>query len=1700
MQIPNVKPIVAQLKNEFKDVAINVNVKINPNSVRQLRSLNTELKTLQASLTSISSSTISLGGLTSSLSTLQKSTRGGATGIRQQASAVQSLGRNAATAGSQMELFGKQSALAIRRFAAFSIATGGILSFLFAIKGGIQEAILFDREMVKLSQVTNTSVRGLKDLSDEITRLSTKFGVSSTELLDVSSTLAQAGLSAKDTKVALEALAKSSLAPSFDNLKDTTEAVIAVMRQFDIPAKDVEKALGSINAVSNVFAVESKDILAAIRQTGGAFASASKGVSEGKDALNEFIAVFTSIRQTTRESAETIATGLRTIFTRIERPKTIQYLKDFGIELLDVEGKFVGPYEASKRLAAGLKDLDSRSTTFLGIQEELGGYRQISKVIPLLKQFAVSQEALKVAQQGSNSLTDNATTALNALSVQVSRVKEQFLALIRAVTETDGFKNITTGVLGLTSGMIALADSLRPILPYLTAIAAVKLAFGAANFGRGFAPGIFGKGSTAQSGVTTSIGNMSPSNVYAGSSSSIRRQIRGNPGDTAAGIQSQIQTAVNAKSVGGGATFSPTLTQLYRGIRRKNPNLSAQDAHNFAKDYLSSQLGPGQFSTNSVASGQTGLPNTSRFARIRSGLGSIFNSRLGKGAAFTGIAGAAALQGALGNDTPTTAVAGGLVSGGVAGGITGGLLTGGSPIGIAVGAAVGALTQAINGFKEANLKESVQKLTESIERLDTTFEQFSRGEVGQKEFNEDAGRFGAAANKLNPGIPGVGDSSLKISALSALGGYFGYSSGKSINGLYGGTTDTTTKNLQNRISDIQDKQNVEFIQNRNGGVEASEKYFKLLAAQGKLPASAGEFGIGTYRGGDGREKTFDKFNPNAFGQTNEEAIRNLATRGPEGQANAKRINAQVNQFRAGPEREALRAQLLLAAGAKILAKISENFEKTSTAAERAAIQVEILSQTFEKVSDSVQRVLAESDKYQIGNENILSRVNATPTVGRIQSRSDVFANPNGYSPEEVRTQFKGLGLNGDVSKNAENTLVGLRVLTEHLPKALLNDRLSVNKDTGKLNNAASDPLVGGNYGAVTKAIQRLEQEHGFELPNDTKEQIVAKISQNIGQNRQAGGESEHNYLEEDLAKTLAPFGAEIQKAAEDLQKGFEEVNKRYGEGVDKVIHAQLNAAEKTISAQQIGAHGRLTLQKFRGQTSSIADLAAPDNVRIDALAGFKGAAANPGQIVQNINAANTRIAANQAAAADLAKTNVSDPGIKDFVDAIAEDKQIQIKSIQALEALTHATAELTGIEQKLALEQSKRTAGQNALNSVFGASPRELRQHAIENQAFQQFQKTGQIPNGIFAQQGAQNIKAGFERAHANETDPQKQAALAASFYGNLGKQFGPIGGNVGENIRAAGTVPGRGAGEIPLINRGAGVLANQEFAGNALANQARPDGLQANLNAERANTVSNLTDAANAALGGKNFKPRVGGGIGLPPNIPVAPVQPDVQAAPAAGGVVGGKQVKVGGQTFDASDVQAIKVAKADQSRRLGFKRAVKLNLSDEEVNRLGDANVIKSINRDDQYESAKQAGIVRRSDRDIRNGERTPFEINDPEKAARVEAAKDRFEARQLRDKKKRQGIDPTAPLAAANGVGQGMFNVPDNFAETAKTLSIAGDKLSAIPTKITLETTGSIDVRVLGTEGLQDGLRGYLMQMINEQLKKVVPLDARLEKNNG
>lgn len=485
------------IQQSLSGVKVNVDIKITKGALGSLAKLDTRLvslnKTLQTTILVATAAGTALKNMASVSSGLSGRFINQAKAATDLAKANRGISDSAKEATHGMTEFGRLGGLALKRFAAFTIATSVVFGFIRAVAEGVKAAIDFEKQMLKISQVTSVSISGLKGLSNEITRLSTTFGTSSSELVKVSKTLSQAGLTAGETKTALEALARTELAPTFTSIERTTEGAIASMKQFGFGAKDLGKALGAINAVAGRFAVESDDIIAAIRRAGGVFAAAAPKMQKPLDTLNQFIATFASIRATTRESAESIATGLRTIGTRLQRARTVELLKGLGVAVVDTEGKFAGIFQVVNSLSKVLKELDPRDIRFAALAEQLGGFRQINKVIPLIQQLGLRMEAYQVATAGANSLTDQTSIAMQGVGRRISQVKEEFLGLMRTITSSTAFNTFINSALTLTKQLIRLADSLAHILPMLTTVATIGAFKGAGRMLPGMA-GVFRTG------------------------------------------------------------------------------------------------------------------------------------------------------------------------------------------------------------------------------------------------------------------------------------------------------------------------------------------------------------------------------------------------------------------------------------------------------------------------------------------------------------------------------------------------------------------------------------------------------------------------------------------------------------------------------------------------------------------------------------------------------------------------------------------------------------------------------------------------------------------------------------------------------------------------------------------------------------------------------------------------------------------------------------------------------------------------------------------------------------------------------------------------------------------------------------------------------------------------------------------------------
>lgn len=460
----NIAAVANQIRRGLGGINADVKINLAQDTKSKLTTTNAALKEIQRNIIAINSASSNLGNNFGKATVAIKNM--GAAGKE-----INSITVSTGKLNNNLDKTGNTIAAVTARFSAFVLVAQTFNKVAASIGEGVTEALDFQRELVRLKQVGDDTSYTIKSIGDQAIRLGKNLGTSSNELIKVASTLRQAGLSANDTKLAMETLAKTRLSPSFTDLTNTVEGAIAVIGQFKLQAKDLTGVFDSINSVSKAFAVESNDLVTGIRLAGAAFSQA------GGD-LNEFLAIFTAIRSQTRESAESIGTGLKTIFTRLQRKDSVDALKNLGVNLRDAKGQFVGVYEGIRRIAQGLSQINPRSQQFADIVEQIGGLRQVNKILPLITNQKTLVEALNVAKKSSNSLDRDAAVGQEALIVKLTKLKESFFEIFKILSENKQILGFVDNLTRMGDAAVVLVKKLEPLIPILVTMAAIRIGTG----------------------------------------------------------------------------------------------------------------------------------------------------------------------------------------------------------------------------------------------------------------------------------------------------------------------------------------------------------------------------------------------------------------------------------------------------------------------------------------------------------------------------------------------------------------------------------------------------------------------------------------------------------------------------------------------------------------------------------------------------------------------------------------------------------------------------------------------------------------------------------------------------------------------------------------------------------------------------------------------------------------------------------------------------------------------------------------------------------------------------------------------------------------------------------------------------------------------------------------------------------------------
>jgi len=454
-------------------------------------SINTDIGSLQQA----SSQLKSIGNLSSSLSSNLNTVAQAFNNLNKSASAATSSIANtekvSSSANKSMTSFSDSIFLAGKRYAAFVLATGVAFKAVGFLSDAVNSTLEFESALTRLDQILDQGSNRVANLKKQFLELSTATGTSASDLTEVATILAQAGLGDSIDK-AIEPLARIPLLPAFKDIKGTTEGLIAVFNQFGLKAEDTSRIIDQLNEVANKFAVTSEDVIEGVKRGGAAFASTG-------GSLEEFIQLFTTIRQVTQLSAETVGTAIKTISSRIFQPSTQSFLSKEGISTTNaLTGEFVGLNNILLQVADKFNSLSvPRQQEFA---RQLGGIRQIGQILAAVRNPQLFEQVGNALAGSSGSAQRDAAKALETTSKQLDILAAKANELIQTLAPTTIIPFIKA-LTELGTAAVSVAGALSPLLPLLTSLAVFAAGKGLAGLASTLGSKLLGGGGLGSKGL-----------------------------------------------------------------------------------------------------------------------------------------------------------------------------------------------------------------------------------------------------------------------------------------------------------------------------------------------------------------------------------------------------------------------------------------------------------------------------------------------------------------------------------------------------------------------------------------------------------------------------------------------------------------------------------------------------------------------------------------------------------------------------------------------------------------------------------------------------------------------------------------------------------------------------------------------------------------------------------------------------------------------------------------------------------------------------------------------------------------------------------------------------------------------------------------------------------------------------------------------
>ena len=374
----------------------------------------------------------------------------------------------------------------IKNVARFQISS----SIIHGLIGGIQSAYGYAQDLNQslnnIRIVTGQSTDQMARFAEQANKAARSLSATTLDYTNASLIYYQQGLDDEAVKARTDVTVKLANV-SRQSAEEVSSQMTAIWENFDNGAHSMEYFADVITALGATTASSSEEIATGLSKFAPVAGTIGLSYEKASAALAAIIA-------NTRQSADTVGTGLRTIFSRFESLKLGETLEDgvdlnkytkamqtIGVNVLDANGKLRDMDSILDDIAKHWNELDNTQKT--AFATTVGGVRQYTNLMALFENWDDVQKNMLTASGAEGTLQNQADTYAESWEAARDRVRAATESIYGTLIDEDFFIGVDKVVEHILVGVRSFIDNFGGVKNLLISTLSFVLTMTASKIG-----------------------------------------------------------------------------------------------------------------------------------------------------------------------------------------------------------------------------------------------------------------------------------------------------------------------------------------------------------------------------------------------------------------------------------------------------------------------------------------------------------------------------------------------------------------------------------------------------------------------------------------------------------------------------------------------------------------------------------------------------------------------------------------------------------------------------------------------------------------------------------------------------------------------------------------------------------------------------------------------------------------------------------------------------------------------------------------------------------------------------------------------------------------------------------------------------------------------------------------------------------------